>query len=94
MCICIGEKTRKNQVLWNVGIVQLKVRCGNISLKIARVSILIFFLKSLQSITIHTFVLFAGIKGSKYWKRYLNKIKFMKGEVDDIILNGVENIYE
>ena len=49
---------------------------------------------SIQSITRHTFGLFTGIKGSKYWKRYLNKIKFMEGEVDDIILNGVENIYE
>jgi hypothetical protein len=34
------------------------------------------------------------MKGSKYWKRYLNKIKFMKGNVKDIVLNGVANINE
>ena len=49
---------------------------------------------SIQSITRHTFGLFTGIKGSKKWKRYLNDIKFMKGNVKDIILNGVKNINE
>ena len=49
---------------------------------------------SVQSITRHTFGLFTGIKGSKYWKRYLNNIKFMKDNVKNIILNGIENINE
>ena len=49
---------------------------------------------SIQSITRHTFGLYTGMKGSKYWKRYLNKIKFMKGNVKDIVLNGVANINE
>ena len=49
---------------------------------------------SIQSITRHTFGLYTGMKGSKNWKRYLNKIKFMKGNVKDIILNGVVNINE
>ena len=47
---------------------------------------------SIQSVTRHTFGLFTGIKGSKNWKRYLNKIKFMKGNVKNIILNGMNNI--
>ena len=49
---------------------------------------------SIQSITRHTFGLFTGIKGSKRWKQYLNNIKFMKGNIKDIILNGVKNINE
>ena len=49
---------------------------------------------SIQSITRHTFGLFTGIKGSKSWKQYLNNIKFMKGNIKDIILNGVKNINE
>ncbi len=49
---------------------------------------------SIQSITRHTFGLFTGIKGSKKWKQYLNNIKFMKGNIKDIILNGVKNINE
>ena len=49
---------------------------------------------SIQSITRHTFGLFTGIKGSKRWKQYLNNIKFMKGDIEDIILNGVKNINE
>ena len=49
---------------------------------------------SIQSITRHTFGLYTGMKGSKNWKRYLSKIKFMKGNVKDIILNGVSNINE
>ena len=49
---------------------------------------------SIQSITRHIFGLYTGMKGSKNWKRYLNKIKFMKGNVKDIILNGVVNINE
>jgi tRNA-dihydrouridine synthase A len=49
---------------------------------------------SIQSITRHTFGLFTGMKGSKEWKRYLNKIKFMKGSVKNIILNGIQNINE
>ena len=49
---------------------------------------------SVQSIIRHTFGLFTGIKGSKYWKRYLNDIKFMKDNVKNIILNGIENINE
>ena len=49
---------------------------------------------SIQNITRHTFGLYTGMKGSKNWKRYLNKIKFMKGNVKDIILNGVANINE
>jgi len=49
---------------------------------------------SIQSVTRHTFGLFTGMKGSKLWKRYLNKIKFMKSNVKDIILNGIENINE
>ena len=49
---------------------------------------------SVQNITRHTFGLFTGIKGSKYWKRYLNRIKFMKYSVKNIILNGIENINE
>ena len=49
---------------------------------------------SIQSITRHIFGLYTGMKGSKNWKRYLNKIKFMKGNVKDIVLNGVVNINE
>ena len=49
---------------------------------------------SIQSITRHTFGLFTGMKGSKYWKNYLNRIKFMNGNIKDIILNGVVNINE
>jgi tRNA-dihydrouridine synthase A len=49
---------------------------------------------SIQSITRHTFGLFTGIKGSKRWKQYLNNIKFMKGNIKDIILNGIKNINE
>jgi tRNA-dihydrouridine synthase A len=49
---------------------------------------------SIQSITRHTFGLFTGIKGSKKWKQYLNNIKFMKGDIKDIIFNGVKNINE
>jgi len=49
---------------------------------------------SIQSITRHTFGLFTGMKGSKNWKRYLNDIKFMKGNIKDILLNGVKNINE
>ena len=49
---------------------------------------------SIQSITRHTFGLFTGIRGSKRWKQYLNNIKFMKGDIEDIILNGVKNINE
>ena len=49
---------------------------------------------SIQSITRHTFGLYTGMKGSKNWKRYLNKIKFLKGNVKDIILNGVSNLNE
>ena len=49
---------------------------------------------SIQSITRHTFGLFTGIKGSKKWKQYLNNIKFMEGNIKDIILNGVKNINE
>ena len=49
---------------------------------------------SIQSITRHTFGLFTGIRGSKRWKQYLNNIKFMKGNIKDIILNGVKNINE
>ena len=49
---------------------------------------------SIQSITRHTFGLYTGMNGSKNWKRYLNKIKFMKGNVKDIVLNGVANINE
>ena len=49
---------------------------------------------SIQSITRHIFGLYTGMKGSKNWKRYLNKIKFMKGNVKDIVLNGVANINE
>ena len=49
---------------------------------------------SIQCITRHTFGLFTGIKGSKKWKQYLNKIKFMKGSIKKIILNGIENINE
>jgi len=49
---------------------------------------------SIQCITRHIFGLYTGMKGSKNWKRYLNKIKFMKGNVKDIILNGVANINE
>ena len=49
---------------------------------------------SIQSITRHTFGLFTGIKGSKKWKQYLNNIKFMKGNIKEIILNGVKNINE
>ena len=49
---------------------------------------------TVQSITRHTFGLFTGIKGSKYWKRYLNRIKFMEDNVKNIILNGIENISE
>jgi len=49
---------------------------------------------SIQSITRHTFGLFTGIKGSKRWKRYLNKIKFMEGDIKNILLNGAENINE
>ena len=48
---------------------------------------------SIQSITRHTFGLFTGIKGSKRWKQYLNNIKFMKGDIEDIILNGVKIIF-
>jgi len=49
---------------------------------------------SIQSIVRHTFGLFTGMKGSKKWKQYLNKIKFMKGNVKDILLDGAKNIYE
>ena len=49
---------------------------------------------SIQSITRHTFGLYTGMKGSKYWKNYLNRIKFMNGNIKDIILNGVVNINE
>ena len=49
---------------------------------------------SIQSITRHIFGLYTGMKGSKNWKRYLNKIKFMKGNVKDIVLNGVASINE
>ena len=49
---------------------------------------------SIQSITRHTFGLFTGIRGSKRWKQYLNNIKFMKGNIKDIIFNGVKNINE
>lgn len=49
---------------------------------------------SIQSIIRHTFGLFTGMKGSKRWKKYLNNIKFMKGNVKNIILNGVKNINE
>ena len=49
---------------------------------------------SIQSITRHTFGLFTGIKGSKRWKQYLNKINHMEGNVKDIILNGAKNINE
>ena len=49
---------------------------------------------SIQSITRHTFGLFTGMKGSKKWKQYLNKINHMKGDVKDIILEGAKNIYE
>lgn len=49
---------------------------------------------SIQSITRHTFGLFTGIKGSKRWKRYLNKIKFMEGDIKNILLNGAVNINE
>ena len=49
---------------------------------------------SVQSITRHTFGLFTGIKGSKKWKQYLNNMKFMEGNIKDIILNGVKNINE
>ena len=49
---------------------------------------------SIQCVTRHIFGLYTGMKGSKNWKRYLNKIKFMKGNVKDIILNGVANINE
>ena len=49
---------------------------------------------SIQNITRHTFGLYTGMNGSKNWKRYLNKIKFMKGNVKDIVLNGVANINE
>ena len=49
---------------------------------------------SILSIARHTFGLYTGMKGSKNWKIYLNKIKFMKGNVKDIILNGVANINE
>ena len=49
---------------------------------------------SIQSITRHIFGLYTGMRGSKNWKRYLNKIKFMKGNVKDIVLNGVVNINE
>ena len=49
---------------------------------------------SIQSITRHTFGLFTGIKGSKKLKQYLNNIKFMKGNIKEIILNGVKNINE
>ena len=49
---------------------------------------------SIQSITRHTFGLFTGMKGSKYWKKYLNRIKLMNGNIKDIILNGVVNINE
>jgi len=49
---------------------------------------------SIQCITRHIFGLYTGMKGSKNWKRYLNKIKFMKGNVKDIVLNGVANINE
>ena len=40
---------------------------------------------NIQSITRHTFGLFTGIKGSKRWKQYLNKISIMKGNVKDIV---------
>ena len=49
---------------------------------------------SIQCITRHIFGLYTGMKGSKSWKKYLNKIKFMKGSVKDIVLNGVANINE
>ena len=49
---------------------------------------------SIQAITRHTFGLFTGIKGSKKWKRYLNDIKFMKGNIKNIILEGTKNINE
>ena len=29
-----------------------------------------------------------------YWKKYLNRIKLMNGNIKDIILNGVVNINE